>query len=317
MPRIEGAARPLVNASFSAAFLLPPFRPLPYTSTVKKNPSILRVLGFSSLLLALAAPNDARAEKKWREYTGCNVIPNASNDGDSFHVKPANIKTKTYLFRLYFVDTPESEKSLPERLKEQADYFGIANPMEVVRVGKAAVKFTEDFLANGNFTVYSRLSDALGRSQMDRDYAMVMSGGRDLSYELVRNGLARVFGSGTDLSDLEPYGKSEDFWWRRLRQAELEAKKDKLGAWAFSSGPVNPLDALYAPREVDEQDVVLSRPIFLYPLDASNGQPMGQLRAGLTVHVVKGATPDKAHVRFTSPSGQIYEGLARFTDLGI
>jgi hypothetical protein len=44
---------------------------------------------------------------------------------------------------------------------------------------------------------------------------------------------------------------------------------------------------------------------------------MGQLRAGLTVHVVKGATPDKAHVRFTSSSGQVYEGLARFVDLGI
>ncbi len=282
------------------------------------NVSVLRTLGFSAALLALAAPPSASAAKKWREYTECNVIPNASNDGDSFHVKPSNIKTRTYLFRLYFVDTPESEKSLPERLQEQADYFGIANPLDVVKVGKEAVKFTENFLADGKFTVYSRLADALGRSAKDRDYAMVLSAdGRDLSYELVRNGLARVFGSGTDLSELEAYGKSEDFWWRRLRQAELEAKKEKLGAWAYSSGPANPLEALYAPREVDEQDVVLSRPIYLYPLDAPNGQPMGQIKAGLTVHVVKGATPDKAHVRFTTSSGQVYEGLARFVDLGI
>ena len=267
---------------------------------------------------AWTAADDAVAAKKWREYTDCQVIPSASNDGDSFHVKAGNIKSKTYLFRLYFVDTPESEKSLPERLKEQADYFGIANPLDVVRVGKEAVKFTETFLKDGHFTVYSRLADALGRSAKDRDYAMVLSAdGRDLSYELVRNGLARVFGSGTDLTELEPYGKSEDFWWRRLRQAELEAKKEKRGAWALSSGPADPLAALFAPREVEEQDVVLSRPIYLYPLDPRNVQPMGQLKAGLTVRVLKGASPDKAHVRFTSSSGQVYEGLARFVDLGI
>ncbi len=285
---------------------------------MKTPPPIFRPLCFSVLLLALAAPNDASAAKKWREYTGCRVIPNASNDGDSFHVKPTNIKTRSYLFRLYFVDTPESETSLPERLQVQADYFGIPDAKDVVKVGKAAVKFTEEFLADGNFTVYSRLSDALGRSDKDRDYAMVMNtAGLDLGTELVRNGLARVYGSGTDLSELDPYKRDEDAWWRRLRQAELEAKKEKRGAWALSGGPANPLDALFAPRQVEEQDVVLSRPTYLYPLDTPNGQPMGQLKAGLTVHVVKGASPDKAHVRFTSSSGQVYEGLARFADLGI
>ena len=282
------------------------------------NRSLPRLIGMAAAFVALAAPADAFAAKKWREYTGCRVIPNASNDGDSFHVKPTNIKTKSYLFRLYFVDTPESETSLPERLQVQAEYFGIANPTDVVKVGKAAVKFTEKFLEDGNFTVYSRLSDALGRSDKDRDYAMVLNAaGQDLGTELVRNGLARVYGSGTDLGELEPYNRTEDAWWRRLRQTELEAKKEKRGAWALSGGPANPLAALTAPREVAEQDVVLARPILMYPLDAPNGAPMGQLRAGLTVHVVKGATPDKAQVRFTSSSGQVYEGLARYIDLGL
>jgi len=285
---------------------------------VHAKPSVLRTAGLIAAALALAAPTEADAAKKWREYTGCRVIPNASNDGDSFHVKPTNIKTKSYLFRLYFVDTPESETSLPERLQVQAEYFGIADPKNVVKIGKEAVRFTENFLADGNFTVYSRLSDALGRSDMDRDYAMVMNAaGEDLGTELVRNGLARVYGQGSDLSDLEPYKRDEDAWFRRLRQVELEAKKEKRGAWALAGGPANPLAALTTPREVAEQDVVLARPIYLYPLAAPNGAPMGQLRAGLTVHVVKGATPDKAHVRFTSSSGQVYEGLARFVDLGI
>ena len=63
--------------------------------------------------------------------------------------------------------------------------------------------------------------------------------------------------------------------------------------------------------------MVLARPIYLYPLDPANSNPLGTLKAGLTVHVVKGATPDKAQVRFTSSSGQVYEGLARYVDLGL
>lgn len=286
---------------------------------MKKNPPFLRLLGLAVFLLALVAPPDASAAKKWREYTGCRVIPNASNDGDSFHVKPTNIKTRSYLFRLYFVDTPESETSLPERLQIQADYFGIPDPKDVVKVGKDAVKFTEKFLEDGNFTVYSRLSDALGRSAKDRDYAMVMNAaGQDLGTELVRNGLARVFGSGTDLSELDAYKRDENAWWRRLRQAELEAKKEKRGAWAYAGAPVSRMDALLAPRQVAEQDVVLARPIYIYPLDNPAGQqPLGQLRAGVTVRVVKGVSPDRAHVRFSTSDGRNFEGAARFVDLGI
>lgn len=131
---------------------------------MKKNPHPFRFLGFIVLLLAWAVPNDAAAAKKWREYTDCRLIPHAGNDGDSFRVKAGNIKSKTYLFRLYFTDTPESESSLSERLQEQADYFGISDLAIIVKVGKEATKFTENFLKDG-FTVHSRLSDALGRSK--------------------------------------------------------------------------------------------------------------------------------------------------------
>jgi len=261
-------------------------------------------------------PLNATAAKKWREYTGCHLIPNKANDGDSFHVKPSNRKRATYLFRLYFVDTPESGKSLPERLQVQADYWGIADLADVVKAGKEATKFTENFLKDG-FTVHSRLSDALGRSKKDRDYGMVMVGNKDLGTELVRNGLARVFGKGTNLSGLEGYNRTEASWWKRLRGAEMEAKKAKRGAWAYSGAPVSRMDALFAPKQVDEQDVVLTRAIYMYPLDQPNGRPMGQLKSGLTVHVIKGMTPDKAHVRFSSSSGEVYEGLARFIDLGL
>jgi len=64
--------------------------------------------------------------------------------------------------------------------------------------------------------------------------------------------------------------------------------------------------------------VVLTRPIYMYPLDQPNGQrPMGQVKAGLTVHVIKGVSPTRAQVSFTTSSGQVYEGLAQFSDLGL
>lgn len=277
----------------------------------------LGLLGLAACLLALA-PSSASAQKKWRPaYTDCQLIPHSGNDGDSFRVRAGNIKNRTYLFRLYFVDTPESEGSLPERLQEQADYFGIADIKDLIKAGKEATKFTENFLKNG-FTVYSRLSDAMGRSSKDRDYAMVLSAdGRDLGYELVRNGYARIYGMPTDLSDLPEYKATAQVWQRRLRGAELEAKKEKRGAWAYSGAPVSRMDALFAPRQIEEQDVILSRAISIYPVDPAQTRPIGRLNPGVTVHVIKGISPDRAHVRFTTSSGQTYEGSARFMDLGL
>ncbi len=191
--------------------------------------------------------------------------------------------------------------------------------MDVVKVGKDAVKFTENFLKDGNFTVYSRLADAMGRSAKDRDYAMVMNGaGQDLG----TNSSATDWPASMARAPISPISMPtkgiENSWWRRLRQAEVDAKKDKLGAWAYASGTVQSRSTpcLLLAKWTNRMSCSPG-PIYLYPLDTRNVQPMGQLKAGLTVHVVKGATPDKAQVRFTSSSGQVYEGLARFIDLGI
>jgi len=42
--------------------------------------------------------------KKWETLVDCKLKNNSFNDGDSFHVSH---KGKEYIFRLYFVDTPE------------------------------------------------------------------------------------------------------------------------------------------------------------------------------------------------------------------
>ena len=99
------------------------------------------------LLAALASP--ASAAKKWRDYPGCVLRESGGNDGDSFHVTCTSLKSSTArhkLIRLYFVDTPESEGSLPERLEVQREYWDLPDHATVVKCGKIAHKFTEDFL---------------------------------------------------------------------------------------------------------------------------------------------------------------------------
>jgi len=266
--------------------------------------------------------------------------PNPSNDGDSFHVK---YKTKSgrnryYLLRLYFVDTPEAEDSLPERLQEQADYFGIT-PKEVVKLGKQASKFTEKFLKKG-FTFYTKHSAAMGRSQMKRRYSMVQVGKQYLAEALVANGLARVFGNKVDLPD----GTSAKVFEWRLNKFEREAKRKKLGGWApqvsrmqemqqrtgilpatspssSQSAPAITMRSAPAvqseePATIEEQDLVLRQSISVYSLREPD-RKVGILRAGTQVRVLELESSGMVRIRFDAGGGKIYEAQCRRVDTGL
>src|SRR6478609_5888016 len=73
----------------------------------------------------------------WVTLTDCHYLPNPANDGDSFHVKAGKGE---YIFRLYFVDSPETDNSLPDRLAEQSQYFGATTP-QTLQIGLEAEKF--------------------------------------------------------------------------------------------------------------------------------------------------------------------------------
>src|SRR5262245_9300497 len=56
------------------------------------------------------AQRDATTQEyKWVTLTGCRLLTNQFVDGDSFHVTH---KGNKYIFRLYFVDSPESDPAL-------------------------------------------------------------------------------------------------------------------------------------------------------------------------------------------------------------
>lgn len=169
------------------------------------------------------APAQAAVSGKWEKLEDA-VLGDGYMDGDSFHIRANN---KDIIIRLYFVDSPESDKTHEDRNAEQADYFGLS-PTAVTPLGAKAKKFTQKLLTGQKFTAWTRWEDAMGSSQQQRFFGVVQLGKTDLAEELVANGLARVYGASTVM----PNGTSPDSQFERLRQLERRAKAKRLGAWA-------------------------------------------------------------------------------------
>jgi len=188
--------------------------------------------GLLALAIVCAAQVDvgARDSKDWIVLRNCRLISNPANDGDSFH---ASAGAREYIFRLYMVDAPETDEMNPARLVEQAKYFAITVP-QAIEVGLAAKEFTREKLSEP-FTVFTRMSDAMGRSKLERFYAFVQTKDGDLGEQLVRNGLARNYG----FKAVPPGLRNSRLEVEKLQQFEDEARQEKIGGWGVNSGRLN------------------------------------------------------------------------------
>ena len=174
---------------------------------------------------------DARdGSRDWTVFENCRLIVNPANDGDSFHVSVGN---EEYIFRLYLVDAPETEGMEPGRLVQQAKYFGITVP-QAIEVGEAAKAFTREKLSEP-FTVFTRMSDAMGRSKLERFYAFVQTRDGDLGEQLVRSGLARNYG----YKAIPPGSSSLQPERQKLQQFENQARQEKIGGWGINTERLN------------------------------------------------------------------------------
>lgn len=202
--------------------------------------NLLRIV----LVLVLVLAPFARASD-WKTLKDCRLVPNESNDGDSFHVLAGS---REYIFRLYFVDAPETDASFPDRVKDQAKYFHLTLP-QTLQVGSEAEHFTRQKLAR-NFTVRTCLQDARGRSRLPRYFAFVQIDNADLGELLVANGLGRVFGAASDAPDMN----TPEVEWRKLEQLERKAKEQKIGGWGIGSGRLSNRAATQPGASVDYFD---------------------------------------------------------------
>lgn len=160
----------------------------------------------------------------WKKLEGCTLVESRWKDGDSFHVKHEG---KEYIFRLYFVDTPEDETRFPDRIAEQAAYFGITSE-QALKLGQDAADFTTEKLGAKPFTVWTLWQDALGASAKQRFYAIVETSQGNLAELLVQNGLARIYGKRIQLPD----GTDSRTYLEKLAAIKEEALKNHKGGWA-------------------------------------------------------------------------------------
>ena len=160
----------------------------------------------------------------WTVLENARLLKRSGNDGDSFHVQHDG---KEYIFRLYYVDAPETNLSFPDRVREQADYFELTGE-DMLRLGKEGARFTERILSSGSFTVVTRWEDARGNSRLPRHYAFIVTDQGDLDEILMAEGLVRLYGMRADSS-----AGSRKL--QVLKNLEQKAKRERMGAWGVAS----------------------------------------------------------------------------------
>jgi len=75
----------------------------------------------------------------------------------------------------------------------------------------------------------------MGQSRLERFYAFVQTKDGDLGEQLVRSGLARVYG----FKATPPGLKSSRIEFDKLQQFENKARQETVGAWGVSAGRLN------------------------------------------------------------------------------
>ena len=204
-----------------------------FTPSNKMTTSLISTL-FVCLIATLSSTH--ASGKKWLIYERCELVEDKYFDGDSFQIKA--LTGYTYIFRLYGVDCPETDRRVKSRLVEQGKEFGLEEK-DILKWGKKAATFTKKFLRKP-FTVYTQKIKAGGASKKSRYYAIVVNAeGKRLDEALIEAGLARAYGKGAAW-DKPFWGKAKNDlprridskrFIRKLHTLESKAKRGKVGIW--------------------------------------------------------------------------------------
>ena len=177
------------------------------------------------LLIFAYCEAEAADKKEWVKLTDCQYVAQKYNDGDSFGVKCG---TDEYIFRLYFVDAPETNLRYAERTREQSEHFGVTLD-ETMKAGVKAKEAVRDILQKP-FVVWTRWATAQGRGRVLRYYGFIEIDGKGLAEILVSMGLARTKGVKAKL----PSGEKSKVYVERLQALERDAQQLGIGIWAGS-----------------------------------------------------------------------------------
>jgi len=167
-------------------------------------------------------------------YRNCRLANEKHNDGDSFEVHLPDGRGE--VFRLYFVDCPESDfKSYAggdtnhKRISDQAEMLGIT-PEQAVQIGQQAKHFTLDLLASKPFTIYTAWDSPYHDNRFHAFVEVEENGKPRWLHELlVERGFCRIYTKGAGLPDGTSLSDHKDL----LRAKEREARSSRAGAWGL------------------------------------------------------------------------------------
>jgi endonuclease YncB( thermonuclease family) len=262
---------------------------------------ITAILFFLTALL----PSFVGAASPWVTLEGCTLTENAYNDGDSFHVRQGD---REYIFRLYFVDTPEGDDGFGERVREQAEYFGVTVPT-VVKIGEEAKAFVRQQLSQP-FSVTTRWQGAQGRSKLPRFYALITANGQDLGGLLVSQGLARVFGVRATLPD----GTLAETVRVGLLALEDSARHERLGAWT-TARQLNVAEARSEALRSETKVVMAPHTISTFTTEMPRRR-VGEIQRDTHVHLLEEYSDGWVRIAY-DVSGTDQEAVCLRWDLGL
>jgi endonuclease YncB( thermonuclease family) len=227
---------------------------------------------FFAFLLALT-PIAQAAE--WETLKNPTFDSASFTDGDSI---PLVTEDGEMIINLYFIDAPETNDRYPDKINEQAQYWG-RTVEETIAAGKAAGEFVRTALEN-NFVVETRRASIAGGTT-PRYYGMIKIGDRYLSEMLVEAGFARVRGKTHELAD----GTSAAAFLEKLTPLENTAQTNQTGVWN-KNGDIEIVVKVTPPETNTPPGVIiLSEPATAYAEDGSF-RALGTLKPGHKVKVV-------------------------------
>jgi endonuclease YncB( thermonuclease family) len=226
------------------------------------------LIGLCSMMLLVPIRVSGQTSNAWEVLEGCRLISAPINDGDSFKVQHQDL---TFIARLYFVDCPEMYETHMERVRDQARYFSIPEA-DVVAAGKMSAAFTKKFL-RGEFTVITQWLDARGGKE-SRVFALVRKDGKLLSLELIRHGLARIYGMPTKGS--WPNGATPRVYLNQLKQHERTAQRSRTGIWGSATGSLQLAGLNHLSSDIEGTETINASPT-INPVAITTGSRTGKL----------------------------------------
>ncbi len=188
----------------------------------------VRVAGVPGETLPDEGGSPKDKEDKFLIFPRATLVESRANEADTLRIRIGN---EEHIFVLYFIDALEASMNHPQRVAEQARYFGRTNEKVITSTGAEAAAYVAELLKTRPFEVITRWERVPNTL---RYYALIRFLREDgqrvyLMDLLLRKGYARLDGVDTALP-----GDSRDLptYLAELMSLSRKAREEKQGVWA-------------------------------------------------------------------------------------